>query len=431
VLDVCIRFDTLGDIMPPALPSPLPLSAVRALALDAQGLTTPNGAESDPTPDRIHSAVERVGCVQIDTLHLVRRSQYLVLWSRLGHYDPADFDRLIYHPDQRRLFEYWKHAASIIPLSEYRYRQETMRYFRDKGGWWSDWRSNPDNTALVQQVLERVRVEGPLRTADFESDGHQRGTWWDWKPAKHALEYLYDVGDLMIADRVNFQRVYDLRERVLPGWVENTPLSADEVRGHEIERAALALGIAQAGQIADYAYMKRGEGAPAIQELLAEGVLFEVEVELASGEAGTLVVHRDTLPRLEQAADGAIRPARTTFLSPFDSLFWTRNRDQQVWGFRQTLEAYTPEPKRIWGYFCLPILHHDRLVGRFDPKLERKTGTLRLKALYLEPGIELADDLIADVAGALRDFMTWHEAHDLVIERSDPAEFGPKLLGAL
>jgi len=427
----CIHFCHLGDAMPPVLPSPLSLSAVRALALHAQGLTTPNGAEPDPTPDAIYRAVEQVGCVQIDTLHLVRRSHYLVLWSRVGHYDPADFDRLIYHPDQRRLFEYWKHAASIIPLAEYRYRQETMRYFRDRGGWWSDWRRNPDNTALVQQVLERVRAEGPLRAADFESDGHKRGTWWDWKPAKHALEYLYDVGDLMIADRVNFQRVYDLRERVLPGWVEFTPLMADEVRGYEIERAARALGIAQAGQVADYAYMKRGEGAPVIKELLAEGVLLEVEAELANGKAGTLVLHRDALLQLEQAADGAIRATRTTFLSPFDSLFWARDCDQQVWGFRQTLEAYKPEPQRIWGYYCLPILHGDRLVGRFDPKLERKTGTLRLKALYLEPGIDPADDLIADIAGALRDFMAWHEARDLVIERSDPAEFGQKLLAAL
>jgi uncharacterized protein YcaQ len=392
--------------MPPVSASPLPLSAVRALALRAQGLTTPNGAESDPTLERIYSTVEQVGCVQIDTLHLVRRSQYLVLWSRVGYYDPGDFDRLIYQPDQRRLFEYWKHAASIIPLSEYRFRKESMRYFQDNGGWWSEWRRNPDNTALVQQVLERVRAEGALRTADFESDGHKRGTWWDWKPAKHALEYLYDVGDLMIADRVNFQRVYDLRERVLPPWVDTTPPSPDEVRGHEIERAARALGIAQAGQIADYAYMKRGEAAPVIKEMLAEGVLLEVEAEQASA-------------------------ARTTFLSPFDSLFWARDRDRQVWGFRQTLEAYRPEPKRIWGYYCLPILHGDRLVGRFDPKLERKTGTLRLKALYLEPGIEPADNLIADTAGALRDFMAWHEARELVVERSDPAEFGPKLLAAV
>jgi uncharacterized protein YcaQ len=160
-------------------------------------------------------------------------------------------------------------------------------------------------------------------------------------------------------------------------------------------------------------------------------VLVEIEAELADGESHTLVVHRDHLPALEQAADGALRAERTTFLSPFDSLFWARDCDQQVWGFRQTLEAYKPEPQRIWGYYCLPILHGDRLVGRFDPKLERKTGTLRLKALYLEPGIDPADDLIADIAGALRDFMAWHEARDLVIERSDPAEFGQKLLAAL
>ncbi|MBI5959550.1 MAG: winged helix DNA-binding domain-containing protein, partial [Chloroflexi bacterium] len=118
-------------------------------------------------------------------------------------------------------------------------------------------------------------------------------------------------------------------------------------------------------------------------------------------------------------------------LSPFDSLFWARDRDQQLWGFEQTLEAYKPAPQRIWGYFCLPILHHDRLVGRFDPKLERKTGTLRLKSLLLEPGIDPAEDLIADVAAALRDFMEWHGAHDLIIEKSSPPEFGERLMQSM
>ena len=144
-----------------------------------------------------------------------------------------------------------------------------------------------------------------------------------------------------------------------------------------------------------------------------------------------MLVHRSNLEALSQVAEGVIRAECTTFLSPFDNLWWAPGRDEQLWGFRQRLEAYLPAPKRIWGYFCLPILHKDRLVGRFDPKLERKAGTLRLKALYLEEGIEPEEELIRDIAKAMEDFMIFHKAKELVIEKSQPKEFGDKLLGNL
>ena len=409
---------------------PLPLAAVRALALYAQRLTASNNADSVPTLDTIYDTVVQLGCLQVDTLHMVRRSHYVTLWSRLGGLVPADLDRLIYDPEHRRLFEYWMHAASIIPLCNYRYRLPMMDHHRESGGWWPDWIKKPENQAVVRHVRERIQTEGALRSADFKHDGAKRGSWWDWKPSKHALEYLYNVGEVMIAERVNFQRVYNLRERVLPKWIDMTPPTDDDTDRFVIERAARALGIGAAGHIADYAYRKRGTAAPVIKALVAEGVLVEVEGEVHGGDTATLITHRDHLPALEQAADGAIVPQRTTFLNPFDSLFWPRDRDQQVWGFRQTLEAYRKAEDRIWGYYCLPILHHDRLVGRFDPKLDRKTSTLILRALYLEPGIVPDEALIADVAATMRDFMAWHEATDLVIEKSDPAAFGEKLLAA-
>jgi len=156
-----------------------------------------------------------------------------------------------------------------------------------------------------------------------------------------------------------------------------------------------------------------------------------IQARLSDGQARDLLVHRDNLALLEQAAAGEVVARRTTFLSPFDSLFWPQRRDQRLWGFRQALEAYKPAPQRQWGYFCLPILHRDRFVGRFDPKLERSSGTLRLKALYLEPGVDLEDDLVAGVAGAMRDFLAFHGASDLVVERSAPEDFGAKLLAAL
>lgn len=152
---------------------------------------------------------------------------------------------------------------------------------------------------------------------------------------------------------------------------------------------------------------------------------------MGDGQTRELVTHRDHLPALEACADGAITAQRTTFLSPFDNVWWARQRDRQFWGFHQTLEAYVPAPKRRWGYFCLPILHHDRFVGRFDPKLERQAGALRLKALYLEPGVKPDDALIQGVAAAMRDFMAFHGATELVLEQSKPASFGAKLMNAV
>lgn len=414
-----------------AVPGPLSLAAVRALALEAQRLTSPLPAPAAGDLDTISDTVEQLGCVQIDTLHMVRRSQYLVLWSRIGRYDPADFDRLVYDPAERRLYEYWQHAASIIPLKFYRYSLPKMARFRNGHGWWPEWSRKPENRQVIEHVSARIAAEGGLRVGDFAYNGPKRGAWWDWKPTKHALEHLYNTGELMIADRPGFQRVYDLRERVLPEWVETTEPTFEEMVDFRLEQAARAAGIAAARQIWGYAYFQRKDGAPRLKALVQQGTLVEIEAETVSGDTAPMLVHRDTLPLVEQARDGAIVPQRTTFLSPFDSLFWPGGRDEQVWGFRQVLEAYKPAPKRIWGYFCLPILHRDRLVGRFDPKLERKTGTLRLRALYLEPDVAPEEQLIADVAAAMRDFLAFHDARDLVIERSDPAEFGDRLLAAL
>jgi uncharacterized protein YcaQ len=407
-----------------------PLSALRAVALHAQGL----GSLNQPSPglDAIYAAVQQVGCVQIDTLQMVHRSHLLTLWSRLGTFDPAAFDRLAYHPAERRLFEGWQHAASFIPLDDFRYQMPHQRHLREEqSDWYRRWLTQRTNAELVPRVLERIRAEGALRASDFGSDGHKPGGWWDWKPAKVALEFLYAFGDLMIADRVNFQRVYDLTERVLPGWVETTEPTSEERDRYWIEQGARALGVCEPLQAADYSYRKRTPARPILQVLQQQGILLPIQVELADGQAHEWVIHRDLLPMLKQAADGVLTAQRTTFLSPFDSLFWGRGRDEQLWDFRQRLEAYLPAPKREWGYFCLPILHHERLVGRFDPKLERQTRTLRLKALYLENGVEPDDLLVSDIAVALGDFMRFHRADTLVLERSQPAEFGQRLLARM
>jgi uncharacterized protein len=230
----------------------------------------------------------------------------------------------------------------------------------------------------------------------------------------------------MLADRVAFQRVYDLRERVLPDWVDTTPVSPEAARRFCLEQAAKALGVFDLRNLTFYAYMRATPVRAEVKALVTDGTLVEIRGDSTTGTRRWLV-HRDTLPLLQRAADGEIEPRRTTFLSPFDSLFWAQGRDELLWGFKHVLEAYKPAAQRIYGYFTLPILHRDRLVGRFDPRLERQMGVLYLKALYLEPGVEADEELVAGVANAMRDFLSWHDALGLEIEKSEPAAFAERL----
>ena len=415
-----------------------PLAAVRALALHTQGLDGPMRRGSRPGIDDVYSAVERVGWVQIDTLQVVRRAQYLTLWSRLGAYDPDHLDDLLFDggstsPDNgRRLFEYWTHAACIIPLTQYRHVIPLMRRRGSgRGGWHRKWAADPENRKFVKMILERVQSEGAARPADFRTEKKAPGSWWNWDYAKIALEYLYDIGELAISNRVNFRRIYDARDRVLPEWVDRTEPAEHEALSHLLETSMKAFGVCAPVQVGDYFHMKRTESRSIIESLVSDGVFVPIRATLADRQEHDLLVHRDNLTLLEQAADGDLKPRRTTFLSPFDSLFWARGRDMSFWKFEQVLECYKREPDRIWGYFCLPILDRDRLVGRFDPKLERGKGVLRLKKLHLEPGVRPSGRLASSVARAMRDFMRFHEATDLVIEHSDPPEFDDRLIAAL
>ncbi len=415
-----------------------PLKAVRALALHTQGLSTANRRRGKPGIEDVYSAVEKVGWVQIDTLQVVNRSQYIALWSRLGDYDMEHLDALLFDggsasPDsERRMFEYWAHAACIIPLTSYRWLMPMMRRRANgRGTWHRSWVADPDNARFVEATLERVRSEGPARPADFRTGKRAPGSWWNWDNAKIALEHLYDVGTLAISNRVNFQRIYDVQERVIPEWVDRREPTEEEGLKRMLEISLKALGACEPVQVGDYFHGKRTEAKPLVESLVADGTFVRVNAKLADLETHELLVHRENMPLLEMAADGEVRASRTTFLTPFDSLFWARGRDTGLWKFRQTLECYVPEPKRIWGYFCLPILYRDRLVGRFDPKVERKAGVLRIKALHLEPGVRPSARLAASVARAMRDFMKFHNATELVIECSDPIEFGENLEAAM
>ncbi len=382
--------------------------------------------------DEIYSVVDSIGCVQIDSLQIVRRSQYIVLWSRLGLYDTEDFDKLIYSEPCRRLFEYWLHEASIIPLTWFPSLIPIMqdnRNGRSKGS--KNWLEACSNRQLMDEIFDRVTCNGYVKSSDFRDKRLNRGSWWDWKPEKRALEILYDRGSFMVTNRINFQKVYDLKERVLPKWVNKTGMTHYESYRHLLINAMKALGICHPSQIGDYIHVKRTVARPFVRQLQEEGVIVKVKARLQDDIIHDLVVHKDDLELLTRASDNDIDVSDTTFLSPFDNLFWARGRDLQFWGFHQVLEAYKPKYLRKWGYFCLPILHKNRLVGRIDPKIDRNKETLILNNIILEPDTRVDNVLLDGIASALKGFMDFNVCKEILIEKSFPKELARKLMSEI
>lgn len=390
----------------PAQPAlPLALGEARALALAAQRVG-PRPARAGPA--RLARLLADLGAVQLDSVNVVARSHELVAFSRLGPYHPADLHRLAYR--ERVVFEYWGHACSWLPMAEYRYFLPRMASRRAAPrGWWRGARERHGH--LAGAILDRIRQEGPLSAAAFEDPRGGRGTWWDWKPAKLVLEDLFDQGLLMVADRrAGFQRVYDLAERVLPAGTDTREPTAEEAARHLVARAALALGVATARDLADYFRLPPGEARPALASLLEAGRLVQVAVEgwrqPAYASAGAL----SSRPRPPRHAP--------TLLSPFDSLVWTRDRTARLFGFDFALEIYTPAARRRYGYYVLPLLWDGRLVGRVDAKHDRAAGTLLVPAAHLEP--DAPDGAVEATGSALADLARFLGAGRVRIARAEP-----------
>jgi uncharacterized protein YcaQ len=370
--------------------------------------------ERTATKADLLDAIRRMGALQIDTIHIVARSPYLVLWSRLGAYEPCWLDELL---AEGALFEYWSHEACFLPIEDYPLYRYQMLDAANMGWKYSrEWAAQ--NRDALDRMLAYVREHGTVRSADFERTDGSDGKWWGWKTEKRALETLFTAGELMIVRRHNFQRVYDLRERVLPAWEDALLPPIDEVRRALALKAVRALGITTAGWVADYFRTRKKETAALIQTLAGEGALVRAEVAGWDGEA---YIHPDNAGLAEAAAAGALQP-ETTLLSPFDPLVWDRARARAVFGFDYTIECYTPAPKRRYGYFTLPILWRGALIGRLDPKAHRKEGRFEVKALHLEPGVAVTDELVADIAAALRACAAWHKTPAVDVRWSEPPE---------
>lgn len=398
----------------------LSLETARTLAVVKQGLH-----QRPPVADKpaLLESIVRIGLLQLDTINVVARSHYLVMLSRMGLYDPADLDALL-HPD-RCLFEQWAHAACLIPIRDYDYFLPGILARRERPPrHWIERRLGDDPQGILGAVLAEVRERGPLASRDFEDPRGQRGTWWDWKPAKTALEILFAQGHLMVDRRENFQRYYDLAERVLPAAAEPPACTMNDYQRWAVLRGVRHLGVATAAQASDYHRLKKPVVRTLLAALVDEGAVVPVEVE---GWREPAYLRPDDLSLVGEIEAGAYRPELTTFLSPFDNLIWDRERVRDLFQFDYRAEMYTPAAQRQYGYYVLPILHRGRLVGRLDPKADRKTNTLIVRAIYLEPGQPLDDELLAGITSALREFMAFHGSERLRIERSEPKALGSRI----
>jgi uncharacterized protein YcaQ len=402
------------------------LGQARNLHLAVQGLLTPPRARA--TRARVLATIERMRLLQIDTIHVVARSPYLVLFSRLGDYERHWLDELL---ARGRIFECWAHEACFAPMADYALHRGQ---FAARSGHWAHQRAarmHREHRAGMDKLLAHIRENGAVKSSDFARPDGEKGNagWWGWKDEKRWLEAWFALGELMIARRDKFQRVYDLSERVLAqARVDARTLAPPDVAREFVVGAVRALGLAQARWIADYFRHGRKHKDADLQTYVDSGELIRVNVR---GWDVPAYVHREHLPLLRRAQRSALRATHTTLLSPFDPVVWDRARASVLFGFDYTLECYTPQPKRRYGYFVLPILQRGRLIGRLDAKAHRGDGMFEIKELYLEPGIDIDADLIADVAGAIQASANWHGTPRVVVRRSKPAALRKQLLAAI
>ena len=384
----------------------LSLDAVRGLIIAAQGLhDTP---KPRATKKAVRSIIRQMHILQIDTINVIARSPYLVLWSRLGDYNPRWLDDLL---AEGALFEYWSHAACFLPIEDY----PLYRHLYDSwlGGRAHKWLE--EHSTIVETVLNHVRANGETRSSDFERSDGQKTAWFNWKEEKIALEYLFYAGELMVRKRHNFQRIYDLRERVLANFDKLADVSLADAHDQFILNTIQALGVTKAEWVADYFRLKKTDAKASLQRLEKQDRVMTVEVE---GWKTPGYIHPDDRKRVEAAANGKIPHSKTTFLSPFDPLVWDRQRALDLFNFDYKIEVYTPAPKRKYGYFTLPILYNNALIGRLDPKAHRKEGIFEVKALHLEPDVVVDNALVAELKSALQACAAWHKTPQVVVRHT-------------
>jgi uncharacterized protein len=350
----------------------LSAAEARRIALAAQGFA--DGRPARPGGHALRRVLKQVGLLQIDSVNVLARGHYLTLFGRLGPYPLELVDKAAWYAP-RRLFEYWGHEASLLPVATQPLLRWRMQRAHDDA-WGSMRRVAQERPELVERVVAEVGERGPIAASEMEEVGSRRGEpWWSWSDTKRAFEFLFWSGLITSARRRRFERLYDLTERVLPRSVVSAPTPAPDDAQRELVRiAARSLGVAAERDLRDYFRLPLADTRARVAELSEAGELMPVEVEGWSTPA--YLWHETSVPR---RVDGC------ALIGPFDSLIWERSRVERLFGFRYRIEIYVPAPKRVHGYYVLPFLLGDRLVGRVDLKADRAAGELRVRAAHGEP----------------------------------------------
>ena len=383
------------------------------MTLRAQGLLGTGGRRGG-----VPGMLRRLGAVQLDTISVLARSHELVAYARLGPVPRARVEQAYWHPRRPAAFEYWSHAACVLPIEDWPYYAFRRRALRARGKRWHE-----SHETACATVLDRLRAEGPL-TATQLGGAKNGGVWWDWSDTKIAVEWLLDVGEVICVRRDGWRRVYDLPERVLPPDLRGTEPTDEECLTYLAGVAAGALGVVTRADLIDYHRLRElavpGAGYAEFADRAAEAAgLVPVEI---SGQPGRPTPGWADPAAL--AAAGTRGRHRVTLLSPFDSLVWDRKRTRRMFGFEHSLEAYVPKHKRVHGYYAMPLLAGGRLAGRVDPV--RRGQTLVARQLTLA-GPAAAEPM----ARALREAAEWVGCSAVALERVDPPALAPRLQAAL
>lgn len=367
-------------------PPTFPLRAVAALFLKRQHLDRPRGRRL--TAANLARFAEDAGGVQLDSINVVDRAHHLTLWSRFGAYDRAALARLVYR--RRVLFEYWAHAACLISTADFpAWRRAMLDYRSQHKGWSGFLKRHPK---LLAAIEAEIGARGPLGNADFEHPGKvSGGGWWGWKPATHALDFLWMSGRTTVASRLHFQKRFDLLERALPDAAARPPLDAAAFRRWHLERSLHAMGAATETDLRMYLTFPRTAAAAraaTLREMLGSGAVVEIAV---AGERGRWFALARDLPALTAAGRLRVASRGATLLTPFDSLLWHRERVVRLFGFDYRIEVYVPAAKRTFGYYALPLLVDGQLIGRADAKLHRAERRLELRHICFESWFAAGD----------------------------------------
>jgi len=370
-----------GGTLSVGMPGPsIPLRAVTTLFLQRQHLARPRALTL--TANRLGRFVEDVGGIQLDSINVLDRAHYLTVWSRFGPYDRAWLDRIVYR--RRLLFEYWAHAACLVPTTMLPWWRRAMLDYRLRHTGWSRWLRR--NAKVLERVKSAVLANGPMAQGDFEGRRPAGAAgWWSWRPVQHALHYLWMTGALTIHSRQHFQKRFDLLERAIPDALGCEPVSSGDFQRWHIERSLHAMGAATELDLTHYLTFPRfgpGLRRAALGAMIEGGEVTALEIE---GRPGRWLALTRDLPALARARRAPTPSRGTTLLSPFDSLLWYRDRVARLFGFDYRIEVYTPGHKRVHGYYTLPILHHGHLIGRVDAKSHRAEGRLEIRHVHFEP----------------------------------------------